>query len=161
MVAKNEAVPARGGNIAKYSEITGDDKTSSCKEYTMVKFEGTTGEEFVALQLALDFEDFGAAKAKTDDKAAVSKESAATEKKPEVAGDKSTGEETKVAPPSSEIVPPKSSGEAAKKATPVIVGYSPILDETIEMVGISNKGHQKAVNIIQVLYCKTSTNAMM
>ena len=125
----------------------------------MVKFEGTTGEEFIALQLALDFEDFGASKAKTDEKSAAatgneaaSKESAAAdEKKPEVAGDKSTGEEVKAAPKSAEV----------KKATPVFVGYSPILDETVEMVGISNKAHQKTVNVIQVLYCKSSTNAMM
>ena len=45
----NEATPTKGGNIAKYSEITGSDKSSSCYEFTMSKFTGSTGIEFVAL----------------------------------------------------------------------------------------------------------------
>ena len=56
VIEKNEDKPTKGGNIAKYTEISGGDKTSTCKEFTMVQFEGSTGEEFVALQLALDFE---------------------------------------------------------------------------------------------------------
>ena len=58
VIDKNEETPTLGGNITKYSELSGGDKSATCSEYTMVKFTGTTGEEFVALQLALDFEDF-------------------------------------------------------------------------------------------------------
>ena len=53
---------------------------------------------------------------------------------------------------------------AAKKAgaaAPTKPAYSPILDEAVNMVGICNKAHKKTINVIQVLYCKASTNAMM
>jgi len=160
VLAKNEVAPTLGGNIAKYSEITGSEKESTCSEFTMVKFEGSTGEEFVALQLALDFEDFqGANKDKVVSEPVVEEPvvaediqvPAAAEEPPAVAADKENGEEAKEA-------------KAAKKPVAVaapIVGYSPILDETVEMVGICNKAHQKTINVIQVLYCKTSGNAMI
>ena len=57
VINKDEVTPTKGGNIAKLSELSGSDKSDSCVEFTMPKFEGTTGEEFVALQLALNFED--------------------------------------------------------------------------------------------------------
>ena len=56
VVEKNEAAPALGGNIEKYSEITGSDKNSECFEYTMTKYEGNSAEEFVCLELALDWD---------------------------------------------------------------------------------------------------------
>ena len=48
----------QGGNIPKLSEITGNDKSKDCYEYTAMGFTGESAEEFVALQLALDFEGF-------------------------------------------------------------------------------------------------------
>ena len=56
IVEKNEAAPALGGNMEKYKEIVGEDKNSECFEYTMTKFEGTAAEEFVCLELALDWD---------------------------------------------------------------------------------------------------------
>ena len=64
VIEKNEDKPTKGGNITKYNEIKGDDNSGICREFTMPQFEGSTGTEFLALQLALDFEDFeGAAEA--------------------------------------------------------------------------------------------------
>ena len=68
----------------------------------MVKFENENAMEFVALQLALDWE---------------------------------------------------REGDAGKK--------SPILDQEISFVGISNQPHKKTGNIINVLYIKGATNALM
>ena len=48
----------QGGNISKLSEIIGNDKSKDCYEYSAMGFTGESGEEFVALQLALDFEGF-------------------------------------------------------------------------------------------------------
>ena len=57
IVEKNEAVPAKGGNIEKLKTITGDEgKTGECYEYTMVKYEGHQADEFIALELALDWD---------------------------------------------------------------------------------------------------------
>lgn len=53
---KNEAVPAKGGNIVVYNEIVGSDKTTLCDEYTMCKYEGADANEFVALELILDWD---------------------------------------------------------------------------------------------------------
>ena len=55
IVEKNEAVPAKGGNIEKYRTITGEEKAGQCFEYTMVKYEGSLADEFIALELALDW----------------------------------------------------------------------------------------------------------
>jgi len=38
IIEKDEEVPTLGGNIAKFSEISGSDKSGSCSEYTMVKY---------------------------------------------------------------------------------------------------------------------------
>lgn len=166
IIAKDEAAPALGGNIAKFTELSGSDKTGSCHEYTMVKFEGTTGEEFIALQMALDFEDFEGAKKPlagetveqpaaeiqaAEEPAAAAANGLDTEQVV-VAGDKSTGEEAK------EVK--KDVKKDAKKPA-AIIGYTPVLDEAVEQVGVSNKAHKKTVNVIQVLYCKTAGNAMM
>ena len=56
VVAQESDAPPKGGNIAKYTEISGSDKSSSCSEFTMIKFTGDKGMDFVALQLSLDFE---------------------------------------------------------------------------------------------------------
>ena len=48
----------QGGNISKLSEITGNDMSKGCYEYTAFGYTGNTREDFVALQLALDFEGF-------------------------------------------------------------------------------------------------------
>ena len=48
----------QGGNISKLSEISGSDRSRDCYEYTALNFTCTTGEECVALQLALDYEGF-------------------------------------------------------------------------------------------------------
>ena len=49
----------------------------------------------------------------------------------------------------------------AAGAAPATVGYTPILDSEVSMVGICNKAHKRSVNLIQVLYCKSVGNAMM
>ena len=49
IIEKNEAVPAKGGNIVVYNEIAGSDKTVMCEEYTMCKYEGSSANEFIAL----------------------------------------------------------------------------------------------------------------
>lgn len=157
----------------------------------MVKYQGTTGDDFVALQLALDFEDFDAANKageEAKDKTAAAKDPAAaaatTEAAPvaegEAAPDKGEHEAAVANTLDYGGVPnptaPKA-GEEAKKpadaakdpaaakkagaAAPTKPAYSPILDEAVNMVGICNKAHKKTINVIQVLYCKASTNAMM
>ena len=45
----------KGGNVEAYSKATGMDQTSFCAEFTMCKWEGTAGEDFIALQLILDW----------------------------------------------------------------------------------------------------------
>lgn len=174
IIEKDEEAPALGGNIAKFSEISGGDKSSSCAEYTMVKFTGTTGEEFVALQLALDFEDFKGVNAANPDAVAVQPESTEVPK-PEAAPASSEPDAAAVANTldyggvaNSASAPDKGEEEAKKPAdakkpaaAPTKPGYSPILDEAVTTVGICNKAHKKTQNIIQVLYCKASTNAMV
>ena len=53
-------MPTTGGNIAKYNSFagiaSGDVKSEFQSEYTFCKFEGTSGEEFVALELLMDWE---------------------------------------------------------------------------------------------------------
>ena len=55
IIEKEEEVPTKGGNIICYNEIVGSDKTTSCSEYTMCKYEGSSANEFVALELILDW----------------------------------------------------------------------------------------------------------
>lgn len=75
-----------------------------------------------------------------------------------VAGDKSTGEEPKKdAAAAGTTEKPKADAAAPAK----VELYSPILDADVEIIGVSNKGHKKTINVIQVLYGKSSTNAMM
>ena len=69
IIEKNEAVPAKGGNIVVYNEIVGSDKTAMCEEYTMCKYEGSSANEFIALELILDWDRKMEAVAKTDAKA--------------------------------------------------------------------------------------------
>ena len=47
------------------------------------------------------------------------------------------------------------------KTTTVVPGSSPILDEDVSLVGISNKAHKKTINLIQVMYVKSATNALV
>jgi len=101
-IDKNEDVPAKGGSIAQFAELQVDQRNNECEEYTMVKFESQDAMEFVALELAMDWE---------------------------------------------------REGDAGKK--------SPILDQSVTKVGISNKPHKKTQNIINILYVKSSSNAMM
>ena len=168
VIAKDEEAPTLGGNIAKYTEITGSDKTSSCAEYTMVKFTGTTGEEFVALQLALDFEDFKGTNAANPEAVAAKPEAeklepVATSSEPDAAAVANTMDYGGVPNPTA-AVPDK--GEEAKKpadaktdakadaakkpaaGVPTKPGYSPILDEAVTSVGICNKAHKKTTNVI-------------
>jgi len=191
VIEKNEEVPALGGNIAKYSELSGSDSSGSCAEFTMVKFTGTTGEEFVALQLALDFEDFKGTQAKKDeaDKAATDAanklDAAGADNKPAAAGGASDEPDATAvantldyggvpnpttgtgagAPDKGEADAKKPAGaatDASKKvATPTKPSYSPILDADITSIGVCNKAHKRTQNVIQVLYVKSATNAMM
>ena len=55
VIEKKEEVPAEGGNMAAYKEVCGEGKEASCEEYTMVKYEGTEGREFVAIELIRDW----------------------------------------------------------------------------------------------------------
>ena len=64
--------------------------------------------------------------------------------------------------PKTEEKPAADTAKADKtKPAEAPVAYTPILDETISMMGCSNKAHPKCTNIIQVLYAKEATNAMM
>ena len=172
VIDKEEETPTKGGNIAKYSELSGGDKSSSCHEFTMVKYTGSTGEDFVALQLAVDFE--GMNEGVKQPEAPVTETAPAAEINADAganamdggaptdgtaaadagaAPDKSTGEEAK-----------KETAAAAKKpaaAAPAAPGYSPILDSEVTMIGVSNKSHKKTINLIQVLYCSPAGNAMV
>ena len=55
-VAKAEAEPTKGGNVAKLTELSGEEKSEKADEFTMVKFEAADPMIFVATQLALDWE---------------------------------------------------------------------------------------------------------
>ena len=55
IIEKNEDVPTQGGNIEVYNSIVGSDKSTVCEEYTMCQFEGQSAQEFIALQLILDW----------------------------------------------------------------------------------------------------------
>lgn len=106
------------------------------------------------MQLALDFEQFDqepkdSKKAATDVDAAAVK-SAEEQPNPVDAPDK----EATDAAAATEVA------KAEKKAS-IVPGTSPILDESISLVGISNKAHKKTINLIQVIYCKTVTNALV
>ena len=163
-IASNEDKPTKGGNIAKYSEIKGNDSSATCTEFTMPQFEGTTGTEFIALQLALDFEDFEAAV-----------EAAKKPKGSELTAETTSGEQTAAAAPAlpADENAANPEGQAAKDATkdaskaakpagaPTKPSYTPILDEEVQMVGICNKAHKKTRNLIQVLYIKSQANAMV
>ena len=144
----------------------------------MVKYTGSTGEDFVALQLALDFEGMNEGAKKPEAPVAegtttvpeINAEPAAqtganamdggaptdgtVAADSSAAPDKGTGEEAK-----KETAAPKK--PAAKDAAPANPGYSPILDDTITMIGVSNKSHKKTINVIQVLYCGATGNAMV
>lgn len=189
MIERNEEAPALGGNIAKYSELTGGDKSASCAEYTMVKFTGCTGEEFVALQLALDFEDFKGTQAKKEEagqaateaanKLDEAKPAAAASDEPDAAAVANTLDYGGVPNPTTAAAtsaPDKGEADPASKkpattadkkpatataAAPAKPGYSPILDADVTCIGVCNKAHKKTQNVIQVLYVKSSTNSMM
>ena len=49
IIAKNEAIPTKGGNIDAYNTVVGSEKTSLCEEYTMCQFEGSSAQDFIAL----------------------------------------------------------------------------------------------------------------
>lgn len=53
IIARNEPSPAHGGNIIAFTEITA--VNIPCDEYTMPRYELSTGGEFVALQMILDW----------------------------------------------------------------------------------------------------------
>ena len=55
IIEKNEDVPTKGGNIDSYNTVVGSDKSTFCEEYTMCQFEGSSAQEFIALQLILDW----------------------------------------------------------------------------------------------------------
>ena len=86
VVEKGEVAPTKGGNIAKYSELSGGDKAPFAFEFTFAQFEGTRGEEFVALQMALDFEGMNESTANQSDVIKTGGEKA-TEPKPAAPAD--------------------------------------------------------------------------
>ena len=178
VIAKSEPKVTKGGNIAKYNELLGEDKSTVCAEFTFPQFEGTTGQEFVALQLAMNAEEDESLK---DSKAM---------KEPAAAADATDDAPAPVQPngmdagESDLTKPPTTEGEAAKDkaakdpnaakdpkaakdtktakaGAPTKPIYSPILDEDVSQVGICNKAHPKTVNVIQVLYVKQVTNALV
>mmetsp|Transcript_22389 Transcript_22389/g.27539 ORF Transcript_22389/g.27539 Transcript_22389/m.27539 type:complete len:234 (-) Transcript_22389:99-800(-) len=166
VIAKAEAKPTKGGNIAKYNEIKGGDNTSSCAEFTFPQFEGTTGQQFIALQLALDFEDFEGAEKDAAAKPAALDATAELADAPipaqpateaGSAPDKSTGSEVKT-DAAAKDKPAKAAAAAGKPTKP---SYSPILDDDVQFVGICNKVHPKTVNLLQVLYVKAVSNALV
>ena len=138
----------------------------------MPQFEGSTGTEFIALQLALDFEDFDnpEAAAKADKEPKQKPESAAAapgdapDKQPAEEQAQPNGLDTDAQLPAEEetAAKPAAAPEAPKPAAaPTKVSYSPILDEEVQNVGICNKAHKKTKNLIQVLYIKAQANAMV
>jgi hypothetical protein len=154
VVNANEDRPTKGGNIAKYSELSGTDKVKSCYEFTMPQYEGDSGYEFVSLQLALDFENFdGASKAPVKTAASAAPAGNAMD-----AGGPAPDKGEQAEPVAAE-----EKKQAAQDTTQTIAkgDYSPILDETVELVGISNKAHKKCRNVIQVLYAKIEGNSVM
>lgn len=180
----NDDAPVKGGNIAKYSEISGADKAGSCKEFTMIKYDGQCGIEFVALELALDFEGLneGAKAGDPKVKAAVGTETAPAkesellsgtpaEAQPNAMGGEEAqpngmgGEESKEpakdkAPATTTEAKPADKTAAKDKAPEKEPGYSPILDSELESLGICFLAHKKTVNITQILYAKPATNTM-
>lgn len=153
VIEMNEDKPTQGGNITKYSEIKGNDSASVCSEFTMPQFDGSTGTEFVALQLALDFEDFeGVAAAKNNP--AEAKDATSGD-----APDKSNSDDAALPAPEET----EATGDKSKKEEKPAVGtkpsYSAIIDAEVHMVGICNKVHKKTVNVIQVLYIKSNSTA--
>ena len=144
--------------------MSGNDRTDSAKEFTMTKYnQSGNGTEFVALQLALDFEDFENRKLlASGDPAPVdpmAERPASSEPAPPVPA---AGEEPTTEAPKTEEKPAAETAKTDKeKPAEAPVAYTPILDETISMMGCSNKAHPKCTNIIQVLYAKEATNAMM
>ncbi len=122
----------------------------------MPKFQGSTGEQFVALQLALDFEQFDKEQTKDETKKAAA---------PDAAAPANSGEEqaNPIDAPDKEATDATAAKEVAKaeKKASIVPGTSPILDESISLVGISNKVHKKTINLIQVIYVKTTTNALV
>lgn len=127
--------------------------------------------------MALDFEDFKGTNAANPDAVAASPEApnkpeaAPVSSEPDAAAVANTLDYGGVAAPTDPASAPDkgeeekkpATADAAKKpaAAPTKPAYSPILDEAVTTVGICNKAHKKTQNIIQVLYCKSSTNAMM
>jgi len=53
IIARNEMQPTLGGNGLAYTEIT--KVNIACEEFTLPRFEPSTGGEFVALQMILDW----------------------------------------------------------------------------------------------------------
>eukprot|EP00352_Strombidinopsis_acuminata_P003920 CAMPEP_0176382378 /NCGR_PEP_ID=MMETSP0126-20121128/32640_1 /TAXON_ID=141414 ORGANISM="Strombidinopsis acuminatum, Strain SPMC142" /NCGR_SAMPLE_ID=MMETSP0126 /ASSEMBLY_ACC=CAM_ASM_000229 /LENGTH=218 /DNA_ID=CAMNT_0017746779 /DNA_START=105 /DNA_END=762 /DNA_ORIENTATION=- len=134
-----EETPAIGGNIEAYNRILGTDKTADCEEFTMCKFDSDQAQNFVAMQLLLDFNG-GKLAAKPVETPVVE-----TEKKDAEAAEVADGEKPK---------------EVEKENEPK-GDHSILLDPLLSTVGISLKGHPKTTNLIQVLYVKSAPNAMM
>lgn len=53
IIARNEMQPTLGGNIICFTEIAR--VNIACEEFTMPRFEASSGGEFVALQMILDW----------------------------------------------------------------------------------------------------------
>jgi len=53
VIARGEMMPTEGGNIICYTEIV--KLNIACEEFTLPRFEATSGGEFVALQMILDW----------------------------------------------------------------------------------------------------------
>lgn len=47
--SKKEAKSYKGGSIASYDQLKSIENSNICAEFTMPKFEGSTGQDFVAL----------------------------------------------------------------------------------------------------------------
>mmetsp|Transcript_15506 Transcript_15506/g.10874 ORF Transcript_15506/g.10874 Transcript_15506/m.10874 type:complete len:106 (-) Transcript_15506:56-373(-) len=105
----------------------------------MCRWENDQAQEFIALQLLLDFNG-GNLAAKTEE-TPVEQEQKEEEEKVELA----EGEKPKEVEKENEPLPDRSI----------------LLDPLLSTVGISNKAHKKTVNLIQILYIKTTPNAMV
>lgn len=55
IIALNEDVPTKGGNIEMYGEVIGSTKTASCEEFTMCQYMGDQALELIGLQLLIDW----------------------------------------------------------------------------------------------------------
>ena len=165
IVEKNESVEAlkakpSAGNIAKYKEVNGESvKVAEASHYY---YTGNSAEEFIVLILAQHFDKVDAAKL-APKKTLSQKEAEKKDAEKKEAGDKEgeslTPEEKEKEKDQVEADPSKA--VISELGDGKIDGVSPLLDAEANLIGISNKAHQSALNSVQFLWVYKKTNALV